>query len=155
MNSQQQRAFIAEVYQKVYKDQVSGTDAEIEAAIETKKKKYFAPDYEQWSNYTYYNFSIYSCHLEEVNARSEANFALKFLSQTINELGLNEVTSRAVITDAATGDFLSGVISCWTFSDDRKMISCRETLFDPPTDDSQPDCGENQDPTKWGADVRI
>ena len=86
-----------------------------------------------------------------MNSRSDANFAISFLDGR-SEGNLQTVTTRVIVTDSVTNEFLSGVISVWTFDNDLKMLSCREVLFSEMDSD---DCGESQDPGNWDYDVMI
>lgn len=151
MNYKEQQAYIAQVYERVFKHQETGTEEEITKKIAAKVSHFFAPKYEQWSNNIYYDYQAFLKHVGEVNTRSSADFSVAFLSSTRQEQ-TNIVTVRCVVTDSATGDFLSGVVSAWAFTDHKKMIWCKEVLFDTLASD---DCGESQDPTSWEADVKV
>lgn len=151
MNKGDQQAYITEVYQKVFKDKETGSKSEIKSKIEAKVSKYFAPVYEQWSNNIHYTYNDFLCHVNEVNARGDADFAVEFLSSNVQGQA-NLVVVRTVVTDSSTGDFLSGVMSTWAFTNDCKMIWCKEVLFAALESD---DCGDNQDPRKWQWDVKV
>lgn len=151
MNPEQQQAYLTEVYQKVFKDKETGSDAEIAQKIEAKVARYFAPVYEQWSNNLHYNYEAFIGHVSEVNSRSDADFAIEFLSFA-RRGEAQVVTVRTVVTDTASGDFLSGVVSSWAFNEQQKMLWCKETLFDTRETDGY---GEDQDPRDWPYDVKL
>jgi len=151
MKLNRNQKFVAQVYQKVFKEKVTGTDEEIKEGIKRKVAQFFSPQYQQWSNNTHYVYDTFLCHVEEVNSRSDANFAISFLDGR-SEGNLQTVTTRVIVTDSVTNEFLSGVISVWTFDNDLKMLSCREVLFSEMDSD---DCGESQDPGNWDYDVMI
>jgi len=146
-----QQAYITEVYQQVFKNKETGSESEIKSKIEAKVSKYFAPVYEQWSNNIHYTYESFLSHVNEVNSRSDADFAIEFLSCTVQG-DSNIVVVRTVVADTASNAFLSGVLSTWAFTKDRKMLWCKEVLFDTIESDT---CGESQDPKNWKPDVTV
>ena len=91
------------------------------------------------------------CHLEDVNSRGDANFAIEFLGSGENRSG-DYVVTRTVVTDSASGDFESCVLSYWVIGQDKKLASCKEVLIG--TLDSE-SCGDNQDPRDWPSVVTV
>lgn len=151
MNVESQNQYLASVYRDVFQKQETGSTEEIDAKIREKVARFFAPSYQQTSNTLAYNYETFICHLKQVNARGAANFFIKFVSHQASN-GKNEVLVRTVVTSQDDGTFESGVLSLWTFNDDGKMTNCLESLFSVSDDDG---CGNNEDPTKWGYDIKV
>lgn len=158
-SAEQQNRFIAQVYEIVFKRKETGSDEEIAAKILAKVSQFFTSDYRQDSNDVAFDYNQFVCHVGDVNSRPDANFAIQFLANSTSKDGLNQVITRTVVTDAASGKGLSIVLSCWEFNNEPKLVRNRETLSDPsdPTSsDYEADpCGSLVDPTKWVADVNV
>lgn len=154
-----QKAFITQIYEIVFQRKETGTESEIARKIEEKVGAFFDRSYRQDSNDVSLDFDQFRCHVADVNSRPDANFAIEFLVTAARPDGLNQVVVRVAVIDAATGKAISGVISCWEFNDEPKMVRCREMLADPanPDDpDYQPDpCGTLVSMTDWPTDVLV
>ena len=159
LSTEQQNRFIAQVYEIVFKRKETGSDEEVAVKIRSKVSQFFSSDYRQDSNDVTFDYDQFVCHVGDVNSRSDANFGIQFLANGTSKDGLNQVVTRTVVTDAASGKALSIVLSCWEFNDEPKLVRNRETLADP-SDPSSPDyeadpCGSLVDAAEWVADVEI
>lgn len=152
MTETQQNNFVTQVYKVLFQQQETGTEQEIKDKIKAKAGQILDPGYTQRSNTLYYDYEAFLCHLYQVNSRSMASFAISFLLNQRLSDGSNQVLSRTVVSSQEDQTFESGVVSLWTFSDEGKLISCRETLFDISDADG---CGVVENPMDWTADVRI